>query len=475
MSKQPEIDQIFQSRLYDAQAEPPAFVWANVEKALHRKRRRAVFWILSSFLLLGSAGLWAWWNGRVHSSNTISLPQPSTPVATTSASSSNTNAAILASPATGHENTQLTSGAAVSPEANHGSAAKVISSVARKSNRQASLLPDQHQTGTNSPASKKGAQTTTSLETGNMPTTEGEPSLPIGTIPNQDAVATETPPQTVSATQTLTSLSVLEPEWLQTKQANAQIKQIKIARGKRTKKYKNCYDFASHSKVFLLDGYVGLSAVRKDLRIGLPESTPYRDQREATERNSWAFNGGMRGSMLFNQNFLVRGGIHYDQLTEIFEYKDPNYKKVEYIFINGVFVDSLTTYGSNFIKTYNRFGMLEIPLEAGFEMRKLRSGISIQLGASFNVLFWKRGKIMTPSDIPASIDPDDNAYNTFKSNLGVSVIGSVQWFYHIRPTLRVFAEPYYRHILRPVTISSHPLEQRYGIGGVRLGLTKILN
>jgi hypothetical protein len=473
MSKQPEIDQIFQKRLYDAQAEPPAFVWENVEKALRKKRRRTVFWILSGTLLLGSIGLYAWWNSSMRPSYPANSLNPQAPVVKSEALPANPMATAPQNPAESsaelpQSTTTATTANAERPNSSH--------PTVRKSTKSASFLSPRSQSATaDQPGSQEKATASPSADNSSNVEQQAVLAAPeINTNQDLDPFSTQNPKHLNLLP--LSALSTAEPEWLQSRQADAQIRQIKVARGKRTKKYKNCYDFASHPRIFLLDGYLGLSAVRKDLRIGLPESTTYRNLREATERNSWAFNGGMRGTMLFNQNFLVRAGIHYDQVTEIFEHKDPSYIKIENTIINGVIVDSDTTYGSNFIKAYNRFGMLEIPLEAGFEIRKLRSGLSIQVGAAFNVLFWKRGKIMNPANNnPASIDPSDNAYNTFRNNLGVSVVGSAQWFYHIRPTLRFFAEPYYRHILRPVTKSSHPLEQRYGIGGVRFGLTKILD
>jgi hypothetical protein len=92
-----------------------------------------------------------------------------------------------------------------------------------------------------------------------------------------------------------------------------------------------------------------------------------------------------------------------------------------------------------------------------------------------NVLFWKRGDILSMNDQPASFDPSDGELEVFRPRTGLSVSGSVQWFYHLKPRLRVFAEPYFRQVLRPVTLSTQPVEQRYGIGGIRMGLTKILD
>ena len=215
-----------------------------------------------------------------------------------------------------------------------------------------------------------------------------------------------------------------------------------------------------------------------------PDNQPYLAQRRNTERRDWSFSAGLRASLLFDRHFLVRSGFHYDQVNEVFEYIDPN--SVEVIIrqttqiINGQPVTVIDTlgveYGEHYQKTYNRFGMLDIPLEAGVELRNGRTGLSLNGGLSVNVLFWKRGAILSPIDgQPAYFTPSKGTVDVFRRNVGVSAIGSIQWFCHLRPRLRVFAEPYARVVLRPVNLSSHPVEQRYNMVGLNIGMTRIFD
>ena len=206
-------------------------------------------------------------------------------------------------------------------------------------------------------------------------------------------------------------------------------------------------------------GLIVLAAVAVGIYLGRPPKTPPVDMEAALTAN-------------------LRGVGHMER----FEYADPNYKEVNIrqrsVLINGTWQtvsDTSVSYGEHYTKTYNRFGMLDIPLQMGLEVRNRRSGVSLQAGASINVLFWKRGSILDMTEQPASFAPADGEIEVFRPRTGLSISGSVQWFYHLRPRLRVFAEPYFRQVLRPVTIDSHPVEQRYGIGGIRLGLTKILD
>ena len=202
------------------------------------------------------------------------------------------------------------------------------------------------------------------------------------------------------------------------------------------------------------------------------------------EDKDFSFNAGLRGSLLFGRHFLLRTGLHYEQMTEVFEFADPNYIKylisVTQKIVDGkpvVIVDTIgVDYGENYIKTFNRYGMLDIPIEAGIELRQGRFGLSLNGGLSFNILFWKRGTILSPIGKPEVFTPGkQGAVEVFRKRTGLSVEGSAQFFFHLRPRLRVFAEPYFRQVLKPVTLENQPVDQRYRIGGIKVGMTTILD
>lgn len=251
----------------------------------------------------------------------------------------------------------------------------------------------------------------------------------------------------------------------------------------KRKAAKKCYDFHANRQAWLLDAYAGPSFVHKTLNTGNPEFRDYVEDRLNTEHREVAFNGGLRASYLFAENFMVRTGLHYDQFTEKFEYIDPNYIKytveIKQDLVNGQWVTVTDTvkieYGANYVKTYNRFALLDIPLQAALELRSGPTGISLNLGGSVNVLFRKRGSMLDLNGQPVSFTPDKQKFDVFQPRIGFSLMGSIQWYYHLNPKTRFFAEPYYRHILQPVTKPGYPVKQSYGIAGVRLGVTKILD
>jgi len=91
------IDDLLRQRLYDVEVPPPAFVWPNVEHALHRRKRRFLLWFLAAGL--AGAGIWMVWSRPLPTSVTTQerQAQPAQPVEKTTP-----QASILVNPATGY-------------------------------------------------------------------------------------------------------------------------------------------------------------------------------------------------------------------------------------------------------------------------------------------------------------------------------------------------------------------------------------
>lgn len=452
-----QIDELLRQRLHDAVAPPPAFVWPRVEAALRKRRRRFLFFWLFAAGVAGT-GLFGWWlkSGRqgTEAQANARIEQPAEKeIATTSASFAGT------------ENNKTESAASRLGQ----------TTVSTKPAQEASGISTQHKVyikGALAPETPvlESEQPASSLSA--APTLET--TSDIVAADHQEAIpTTDLLPTHVSRLTSHFSLLVPHPSFL--------IPDKKIVRNK--KETPSCYDFAKHPNVLLVDGYFGPSLTRKEMRTG-PDNQPYLAQRRNTETKDWSFSAGLRASLLLDRHFLLRSGVHYDQITEVFEYIDPDYVEVTIRqttqIINGqpvTVIDTLSVdYGEKYLKSFNRFGMLDIPLQAGVELRNGRTGVSINGGIALNVLFWKRGAILSPLDgQPAYFTPGSGTVDVFRTHAGLSAMGSVQWFCHLRPRLRVFAEPYVRMVLRPVNVPGHPVEQRYGMLGLNVGVTRIFD
>ena len=471
------IDDLLRQRLYDVEVPPPAFVWPNVEHALRRRKRRFFLWFLAAGL--AGAGIWMVWSRPLPTSVTTQERQttPAQPVEKTTP-----QASIPTNPATGYADPAIMSHAPESTADTKSSNSDVAIAPAQKN---AGKSGGAHTPARQKPKSGKlSPLVVTEIPAGNaVPETTGTPTA-TPELPTE--LSTELPTElsgqaTTTATPTAPSLLPARLSALDAwdRQTSMPFAQPRLSKRKAAKK---CYDFHSNRQAWLLDVYAGPSFVRKTLDTGNPEFKAYVQDRLLTEHRETAFNLGLRASYLFAENFIVRTGLHYDQFTEKFEYIDPNFInttiRIQQQLVNGQWVtvtDTVIEYGSNYVKTYNRFGMLDIPLQAALELRSGATGISLNLGGSVNVLFWKRGNMLELNGKPASFTPSKHQFDVFQPRVSLSLLGSIQWYYHVGPKTRLFAEPYYRHILEPVTKPGYPVKQSYGIGGIRVGMTRIMD
>ena len=466
-----KIDEIFRQRLHDAEVPPPPFVWPAVEYELNKRRSRWPLWLFA-FGILAMGGV-VWQASQQHKIQAISknfpanatppYVQPTTMAGNDTALESNSGSASgqISSPTSGSQSFSKGSVFAgskrnqsvTSKQENNSQALSKISSVKHTA--------DQYYL---SESVDKQVPTNTDLPYLSIPD-EDRPLisgiyLPIAT---PDAVISMSPPD-----------------------KGISFRAFKTPSRRKKAQPKLCYDFARHPSAWLVDVYAGPSLAQRSLTSRLDDE-PYLNQRLATERRSAALNAGIRASLMFNRNFLVRTGLHYDQVTETFEHIDPTTVIYRLAFTPGNPIpDTLgVEYGANYLKTYNRYAMIDVPFMLGVEMRRGRSGFNINAGVSANLLFQKRGVIIDPitkeparfgpvPDKPKNVGPNATlTQSAFRSNIGLSVTSSIQWYWHLNANFRFFVEPSFRQVLRPVTLKNHPVEQRYSILGLRLGATRI--
>lgn len=468
-----KLDEIFRRRLHDAEVAPPPFVWAGVESALQkRRRRRWGLWLFVLGTLLAS--VWLWQSGALD--NLWRKLRPTVPenqeivVLTDRSASSETlgqsTLEVAENPVSSSEQEGVASRTpkktpSFKPQAKSESGSEI------------SVLTPEVEAGNESPEKTTVQQNTlenaVSVNTPGISLFEPVHQSYGARFSNPDWATNQLLPIARTASVVSGSKSG-QGLGLKTFQPQARHKKVQP---------KLCYDFTRHPSAWLIDVYAGPSLAQRTL-TSRQDDEPYLKQRLGTEQRDLAFNAGLRASLLFNRNFLIRTGLHYDHVTEVFEYIDPTsvVTSINQVYVNGQFigVDTVVTYGESYQKTYNRYGLLDIPLILGVEMRQGRSGFSINAGISANVLFQKSGSIIDPStQEPARFGSNGTlSQDVFRTRLGLSAGASIQWYWHLSSHFRVFAEPSFRQVLRPVSVGSHPVEQRYSILGIRFGATKIL-
>lgn len=472
-----KLDEIFRRRLQDAEVAPPPFVWPAVESALQKRRRRR--WGMWLFLL-GTilASVWLWQSGALNS-----LRLKLKPAAPEDQALVTVTDHPMPSETIGESSLKIAENPAAIPEQEDVPETKAF----RATKNDSSLKP---QTPSETGAGGKVLSPDIVARNQSPGKTEFQQNL------KGDAVSTNTPvylsvdPRLQGHETQVSNTFLTLDQRLPIARAESVVSESKPgqvfapksfqqhARHKKVQP-KLCYDFTRHPSAWLIDVYAGPSLAQRTL-TSRQDDEPYLKQRLGTEQRDLAFNAGLRASLLFNRNFLIRTGLHYDHVTEVFEFIDPTsvVTSINQVFVNGQFigVDTVVTYGESYQKTYNRYGLLDIPLMLGVEMRQGRSGFSVNAGISANVLFQKSGSMIDPGTRePARFGSDGTlSQDVFRTRLGLSAGASIQWYWHLTSHFRVFAEPSFRQVLRPVSVSSHPVEQRYSILGIRFGATKIL-
>lgn len=472
-----KMDDIFRQRLQDVEVPPPAFVWAAVEQGLQKRRRKRLLLWVFTLLTAAATGVWLWQTNVQHKEVVGLNNNPQVLEKQDVVSEDQTTAQIEETP-----DYSSTSTAANSPgrtgdlNSEDKKSSALLGTNSRKSDAITSASAPSAPKKYNTKAPEINRATNTNAQT--------QPIFsPEVTLENPAQLATAFNPMGVDAAgdsdQRLRIPAINSVTSIAAAEQVPEFKTFKPLTQRKKIQPLLCYDFAKHPSAWLVDVYAGPSLAQRNL-TSRSDNEPYLQERLATEKRSVAMNAGVRVSLMFNRNFLLRSGLNLDHITEEFEFIDPTsvVTTINQKYVNGQFVgvDTVVTYGENYLKTYNRYALLDVPLLFGVEMRSGRTGFNVNAGISANILFVKRGAVIDPSTHdPGRIGPGGTlSQSVFRTNLGVSAGASVQWYWHMTPHFRLFVEPSFRQVLRPVTLSSHPVEQRYSILGLRLGATKIL-
>jgi hypothetical protein len=465
-----EFDKSVQNRVGNTEITPPAFVWQNVEEAIRqRKKKRAFFWWMGgSAALLAGFSLFYNFGHQQTSSNeafliAVNAKQESfvattsnyvKPVIDVNNAASNTEVVAPIENSTSLNNKKSNQNKAKSPSfTSNKDLVRQNAEFQKKANDFLQSMPNElisDQIILNAPNPSENSVLL------NNEISQKRTDKQIDLLAQKSILLDKNPKPYLN-------INPIKPFW-------------------RKKNNRSCYDFSGKNAVFMLEGYVSPLLVQRSLTANTSVGTEQGliEKRNTTESNSFAMSSGVRAAAIWGP-FIFRAGVNYNQFTEIFSYKNPNWLNVttHFGYVDGKLVEiapPTIEYGEKFIKSYNRFYFLDVPLLAGVEMRKGKVGLSLNGGISMNAFFGKRGAVLTANDEIITVNPTKPTdEKIFKSNVGLSALGSVQTFYHYNARTRLFVEPTFQGILKPVTSANYALEQRYQMWGLKMGVARILD
>lgn len=239
---------------------------------------------------------------------------------------------------------------------------------------------------------------------------------------------------------------------------------------------KGCYSFAGGriKYDYYVDAFLAPEYVIRNLTAKEPEDDPYRQRRDDTEATLYGLSGGVRLSIVTRRGLALRTGIVYNRILERFNLEKEGDTRIVQVVQAGT-MDTITTVetGTTIVRTYNRYHSIDIPLLLGYEIDAGNFNFSINAGAYFNIFARQKGKILSQSDVPEFITSNNpQRINAFEKDLGISIYGSFGLNYRISSGLQLLIEPNVRYQLKPISLSTYPLEQQYINVGLLLGVRR---
>jgi hypothetical protein len=229
-----------------------------------------------------------------------------------------------------------------------------------------------------------------------------------------------------------------------------------------------------------VDAYVAPEFVFRSLTTQLPESEKLLASRDTVETPEYAVSTGLRASLVLSNGLAIRTGLVYSQTNERAQFDSlgmggggteykwrllPNGQRDTYQII-------ITTVDGIFRKIrHNQYRSIDIPLQIGYETpRKHGWSYSFNGGVNINIAAWQKADIVGTDLRQLNVSSSTTPNPVFRTQLGMSFIGSVAAYRQLTRGLQLVIEPSFRYGLQPITRSDYALKQQYAFGGLMVGL-----
>jgi cytoskeletal protein RodZ len=215
-------------------------------------------------------------------------------------------------------------------------------------------------------------------------------------------------------------------------------------------------------------------------------SAAYMARKDSSEKEGIGFTAGFNIVKPLNDRILLKTGLQYTQANEKFTYRTENEVRTTTVVSvrtiirapgDTVIVRDTSTlqqigFKNNTVK--NRYRNIDIPVIFGYRFGNEDLNVGLNAGVIVNISSWYQGVILDTSLTAIPITKTGIA-NTYKNNIGLGLYGSISVAKRISYNSYIFAEPFVRYNLNNTTTNSAPVNQRFIIGGLAVGLRFNLN
>ena len=171
-----------------------------------------------------------------------------------------------------------------------------------------------------------------------------------------------------------------------------------------------------------------------------------------------------------------RTGVNYSQINERFiAFNGYVLERIVQVNSIGDTISNYTTASVQYKKSNNIYRTIDIPIQAGFEFGNGRLHTNLSAGALVNISSKQTGNAIEPNGNVIDLSgPKTSSKYKYKSNVGVSFLGNISFYYKVNKKLHIMAEPYIRYSLSPMTNDEITFSQKFHTAGLRLGFRKDL-
>jgi len=407
---------------------PPDFVWDNIAQHLDKKRRRNVvwIWILTSGILFGVAG-YLYFADKQTIIAKVEDKSPSSKIITTD------------------ENTLANNG--------------FIQQVEKYEKKHVLSTTDGHKSKANI------ATTTKSFSKSN---TQNIVEYSVQTSQKAVEILSENRVEDQAAV----SKAIMEKVSIPTLLGN------KLGTCNSLKKndieYKDdiiCHDFRiKKRKNYFVEAGLQLGRPLKTIS-GSESEKPLLDLRNHTERAWYSWGAYGKIGMYLYKGIYASTGIEFVQSKELFILEKEAITKMIINFDpnTGLPIDTSFVTGNLVNKGEIRYNATDLPLSVGFLSNVQKWNFGAEVSARINLKFSATGKTYNQN---LALTRIENEANMYKSNIGLSLKGSVMIGYNIFRKTTVILKPYYLWQTKPVNDASNPVVTKLNNVGVELGVRR---
>jgi hypothetical protein len=202
----------------------------------------------------------------------------------------------------------------------------------------------------------------------------------------------------------------------------------------------------------------------------------YLKSRDSSSRFTSAYSVGVNYTKVFANGLSLREGLNYSQINEWFTAAKNNSFTVYQIDQSGDTLGKTVTYKV----THNHYSTVDIPITLGYEFRIGNSGrfvANVNAGAVINIFSWQNGDVLDTADNTIHITTNRVPYTaySFKTAMGLGFVANLSVYYKLSDQIAVFAEPYARYNIQPMTQDVASFTEKYTTIGLHLGLRFDMN